>query len=109
MRLGWIACCVVALTACAAPQWSRPGATAQDLEKDKEQCGGRALSTLPINMVMISTGWDSPPRRECTSSPSGPNCVNVPGIPAAPRLTDVNETPRAKLADACLKSLGWSR
>jgi hypothetical protein len=93
------------LAACAAPQWSKPGATAQNLADDTARCQASALEMLPMKPQMVSAGWETPPRREC----SGQNCVNVPGTPAPPRMVDVNEVPRARGVDACLKALGWSR
>lgn len=102
-------CCAILLSGCAASQWSRPGATPSDLEQDRSTCNTKALNTLPVNMVMMSTGWDTPPRRECSQTSNGQNCISVPGIPASPRPTDINEAARAKLTDACLKSLGWSK
>lgn len=102
---------VVALAGCAASTWTKPGATTQDLENDRAVCHAKAEAAVPQNFQMVSVGWDTPPRRECTagSGNQAPVCINIPGTPGSPRMLDVNATARGKVTEACLKTMGWSR
>ncbi len=96
------------LAGCAASEWSKPGGSPESLATETELCKGKALDAVPIKMQMISTGWEQPPRRECTGGDK-PVCTTTPGVPAAPRLLDVNEVARKKAVDACLRAIGWSK
>lgn len=96
------------LVGCAAQQWNKPGGTPEKLTQDRSFCQAKVVDAYPPKPEMLSVGWDTPPRREC-NGPTKNDCVNVPGVPAAPKMVDVNEMPRQKGAEACLKALGWSR
>jgi hypothetical protein len=99
----------VALAGCAASsQWSKSGATPQNLVDDQALCHTKAEAIFPVDPKMMSAGWSTAPRREC-SGPSNSNCVNVPGVLAPERMLDANEASRKKGEDACMKALGWSR
>lgn len=99
---------VIALAGCAAStQWSKSGATPQNLVDDKALCQSKAEAIFPVDPKMMSAGWTTAPRREC-SGPSN-TCVNLPGVPAPERMLDANEASRVKGVEACMKALGWSR
>ena len=106
---GWIV--TLTLCGCAAPgsDWHKAGATPEQLDGAKTLCHAKSEEVFPVSLQMLSAGWDSPPRRECTPGAGGsPVCTNVPGIPAPPKMLDANEVSRKKGYDACMKALGWS-
>jgi hypothetical protein len=97
------------LLAACEPSWSKPGATAADLDADRDRCEVEAREAAP---VMLRMGQGTAPTTALNCPPgavggAGGPCTTTtaPGVQAV----DVNEPVRRRMVDQCLRRGGWVR
>ncbi len=117
MRLLIMASMLALLAACA-PQWSKPGATSDDIRADASQCEAMAYSQVPAQATpqALPPAYPPDPRYLPTGSvagipssiPSQPNAVQ-PSLLTGGRPTDANAAARTSAFDQCMSSKGYTR
>jgi hypothetical protein len=104
----YVLCLVLALAACA--QWSKPGATADDLSAAQSACNSEAMAKAPptlgpapgIAQQNVAPSYACAPGKGCV--PTGMSTA-----PTAPEVTDVNADARTQIFNNCMASRGWSK
>ena len=101
----------IACTGCAM-EWTKPGATEQEINADKLSCEQEAQQKYPVTLT--PTAHYRPP----LSSKLDPTCVpqsgftscdsmSSPGAPSSASHTDTNDYNRAAAVKACLTTRGY--
>ncbi|HUK61332.1 MAG TPA: hypothetical protein VLV50_19025 [Stellaceae bacterium] len=105
----YILCLVLAVAACGG-QYSKPGATADDLSAAQSACNSEAMAKAPPTLGR------APGAPEQNIAPSyacapGKGCVptGMSTAPTAPDVTDINADARSHLYDQCMAARGWSK
>jgi len=102
-----ILCLVLALAACAP--WTKPGATAQDLQAAESACNSEAMEKAPPQLGRsLGASENIAPSYSCVP---GKGCVptGMSTAPTAPEVMDVNAEARAQLFNKCMGDGGWSK
>jgi hypothetical protein len=98
----------VCVTACGK-QWTKPGATIEQVDADIKACEQLAAERFP--MVMSST--DNSNRKEyetrCTSYGHQTSCTTRSNDTGGSYQYDQNQDKRRQAASQCLESKGYSR
>jgi hypothetical protein len=103
----------ISLLACAgcAMEWSKPGATEQELNVDKLSCEQEAMKQYPVQSPP-TPHYRPPPASKldtsCVQQSGFNNCDNTgAGAPPSGAPTDVNDFNRASAVKACLTAKGY--
>jgi hypothetical protein len=88
--------------------WQKPGATSQDLQRDRYRCQMEAAATYPPNMVAGAIR-QAPMTTNCRPAGFGQvQCTTMPGMVSQAPATDQNVIPRALAVTSCLQAAGWT-
>ncbi len=112
---------VLAVAGCAqngTPNgWSKPGASAAQLQADQNDCTVQAVGQYPVKIqeAVTKQGYYQSGYRDCSGQTAAGNndqtatCGYVPGhyVPPSSSRTDVNMTARNQVVNACLQQRGW--
>ena len=103
-----ILCLVLALASCT--QWSKPGATADDLSTAQSACNSEAMAKAPptLGPAPGAAAQNTAPSYSCVP---GKGCVptGMSTAPTAPDVEDVNADARSQLFNKCMSDRGWSK
>ncbi|HLI20338.1 MAG TPA: hypothetical protein VKV32_04425 [Stellaceae bacterium] len=107
---------LIAVLAGCSPNYYKPGATAQDLDKDKAACNAQALREAPpaMSAAPFAPSYNNLANANCYGPGFGAvmcNTLNPAGsaVPPATPPIDSNGGKRAALFEACMSERGWSR
>jgi hypothetical protein len=98
------------LAGCAAPEWTKPGATAEARTADENACAQEAQAKYPPRFVPaaasgmaagVGPGYSCIPERGCIRT--GPGYLPPTGT------VDLNDAPRRAAVAQCMESRGWTR
>jgi hypothetical protein len=102
-----ILCLVLTLAACT--QWSKPGASADDLSAAQSACNSEAMEKAPPTLGPVpGAAQNVAPAYSCVP---GKGCVatGMSTAPTAPDVEDVNADARTQIFNKCMTDRGWSR
>ena len=104
----------IALSVCTgcAMEWTKPGATVQELNVDKLSCEQEAMKMYPVQSSPIPH-YRPPPSSKldtsCVQQSGFNNCDNSgAGAPSSGSPTDANDFNRASAVKACLTARGYT-
>jgi len=106
-------CAVLAMVAsCSKTVWTKPGADAQDFDRDKVACLAQSYQSAPVSntSVPLGGGYTQPAYTNCYGVGYGINCTTTGGayIPPPTVTIDQNTGARNAVFNACMYSLGWT-
>ena len=107
-----LAMAFIGLAGCAM-EWTKPGATEQELNADQLSCEQEAARAYPVMHVPNSYNHPAPSSRletNCVEQSGLTNCnaTGYGGAPPPAQRTDVNDYNRASAVKACLVSRGYA-
>jgi hypothetical protein len=101
-----ISCLLVA--ACGKP-WTKPGATAEQVNADIKVCEQLAVEQYPVAMSSNDTSNRKEYETRCTSHGNQTNCNTRSRDTGGSYQYDRNEEKRRKAVSECLESRGYKR
>lgn len=94
------------MTACASGQWERPGASAQDVERDLYQCEREAAQMYPPHMVENTYGSSTTTTEECKETGGKLKCTSKTVAPTK-SVSDANDMRRDSAQRSCMRSRAY--
>jgi len=105
----WIVLALPLLLAACATDWSRPGATPQQLEDDLASCRQLAEQAHPVVMRAIAAGENKQFETRCTNYGNQTNCTTRSSETGSAGEYDVNEKGRREAVAQCMTERGYRR
>lgn len=95
------------ITACAK-QWTKPGATPEQVNADIRLCEGLATERYPVELVSTDTSSREGYKGNCPSAEHQINCPSSGEIGGLHQY-DRNQEYRQQATSECMQSKGYSR
>lgn len=97
----------VSLAACLT-EWTKPGATAEQLAADVEACERLAAEQVPVALSSKDTSNRKEYETRCTSHGNQTNCTTRSNDTGGSYQYDRNEEERRQVVSRCMESRGYS-
>ena len=96
------------LAAACGKQWTKPGATAEEIQADVEACESFAAERFPVAMTSNNTSNRKEYETRCTNYGNQTNCTTRSDDTGGSYQYDRNEEERRQAVSQCMVSRGYS-
>ena len=97
------------LLAACAPEWTRPGATAAEIESDMGQCRADAEAKAPVDIVGVEPYPAAAPPRSPFTGFGGRIPTGVGSGYSGLAYEDANRAAREEIYERCMTARGYAR
>ena len=109
IRFSLVILIVCLFMAACQTQWTKPGATAAEINADIENCERLAAEQFPVMMASTDTSNRKEYETRCTSHGNQTNCTTRSSDTGGSYQHDRNQEQRRQATNQCLESRGYSR